>query len=680
MYIFDDILISKIQSPQIGFIPLERSRLLNKFEQNSKLTLISAPAGYGKTVLVTQFAELSTSSTCWYQLDYHDNNFNLFILHLLKGLERLIPNLIEDFQHILIQGNNPKENFRQLITLLINILSYRLKQQTTLIFENYHVIEDEIIHKFLEQLLLHLPPKLHIIITSRFKPPLNLEHLKIAGLINEIYKEDLKFTQDEISSFLKEESQNIKSIEIIEFLEEKTEGWPAALRLVKIAISKSNFKQEVLFNKLLPDSDKIFNYFAVEVLNQIPDELRTFVLSTSVLDIMTPQICDLFLDRTDSRRLLKEVEDRNIFITNTEGEEQIYRYHSLFKNFLQKQLTSTEKIYFFEKGGQAYQELGYLPQAMECFLKAENHKPVFSKVKSECNKTVKQNALPKEIITYFSQQRISETTQMFPPYEYLPRYNLNRINRKTDIQVNCLGPLRVYVNEEEITWRTKKAKELFAYLFHHREKPVSKDKLLEQLWPEFPPDKASVLFHTNLYQLRRVIKTTTGEQPVIHKNKMYQLKNDLLSSDLQNFLLWGEPQQHVSETPQEFMTRLEQASSYYQGDYLEDIDFPWAEAEREHLSQKFQLILEKLSNCYYEHGNYNLAASCLRRILQNNPLLEDIHTNLMKVYAQAGDRMAVMQQYQTLNQVLNQELGIEPSPKTRDIYYNLCSESEKGIN
>ena len=248
------------------------------------------------------------------------------------------------------------------------------------------------------------------------------------------------------------------------------------------------------------------------------------------------------------------------------------------------------------------------------------------------------------------------------------------LNKEASLKVHCLGPFRVFINGEEVTWRTTKARDLLAYLFHYREKPVHKDKILEDIWPNSIPERASALLHTNLYQLRKAIKNLPGSHPVNHKSKQYQLEQNIISSDLDIFLKLTNYTSSDSEVSPEEVPYLEQAVSMYQGEYLENLDYQWITEERERLNQIYLSLLEKLSYYYMKNGELGWAATCLRAILHLNPLLEEMHVLLMKVYSRQGDRMALIQQYQTLCQILDQEMGLEPSPETRNLYYKLCSE------
>jgi len=1131
---FSDLIMStKLNAPRVGVNLLERPRLWEILKQytSRNLTLITAPAGYGKTMLISQFSTRTTAPTAWYHLDKYDNDLVLFIQHLLAGLDRFLPGVITDMLHLVKQHPNPNGETRRITSALINSLEDRLEEELILAIDDYHEIRENAVHNFMEQLLHYLPENMHIIMTSRTRPPMNLERLRVAGLLEEIELQELRFSREEIADFLMNESNKPVSNETVTFLEEITEGWPAALRLAGIAMLNSRESHKPEKSEFLPNRKEIFHYLAEEVLRHMPDDLSDFVLSTSVLDLITPQICDLLLEREDSRQVLEKIDSQNLFITTLEGEYQAYRYHPLFKEFLLSQLPEKKKKALFENGGKSYLQAGFPSHAIECFLRAGNYVQALSAIEISGNKMLLYNRwqtiqrwlkkipvnlkksrprilllegvihlnrgqlnqaetlineaalslsessdregefqaklcqgrilrsqgkyeksmemlehifpnLPRLpvvewydvtlehslillmqgrltkawhllnpalniaeqegelhiaswlaerlVMLYFfkgSYHRAVElhqrATEMAPeqdrlsfslrdsmaaiyhdwgdldqaldyiqnsiavkeklgmeealPYAYsqmafilgsmnrpetaeenflysielarkmegekfflalsmayysrfmadqgrleealsigneaveisrtqsdfiyaiciqmiapayikggelqkgadmlqealeilehiearyfifqgkaylgevyrqqshrepaeelagaclklaasedylqfflsypalmkpVIRYGLikgeeldfvfeiikrwgkeaeelllelsshddagvrERIvtamtfitgeetiralqnflydshekvrnhalsalaklqkvpegkmtennengdktgtshlpDRETILKIQCLGPFRVFIDDREVTWRTTKARDLCAYLFYYRGKPVHKEKILEALWPDSSIDRSSTLFHTNMYQLRQAIKTGPGNQPVKHQKKQYSLDQNMLSSDVDIFVSLAASVEEGDESPTGEIAKLEEAVSLYRGEYMEEIDYYWVSAERERINQMYLNLMDRLAHLYFDNQEFERAASCLRTILQHNPLLENTHALLMRVYAGMGDRMAVMQQYNTLCRALEQEMGIDPSPKTRDLYYELCSE------
>ncbi len=227
------------------------------------------------------------------------------------------------------------EELIHIITPLINSISDRLEDELFLVIDDYHVIEEKLVHSFLELLLNYLPGNMHVLLSSRTVPPLKLERLKVSGLMTEITWEDLRFTPEEIAKVVEHENNKTITRETIEVLDKKTRGWPAALRLAGIAISheKENYKLN-LENMVFPHQQEFFHYLAAEVLDNLPEELSNFALSTCVMDIMSPEVCDLFLDRNDTKHILEDLSARNLFVTAMEGKKTKYTNITLFsRNF-----------------------------------------------------------------------------------------------------------------------------------------------------------------------------------------------------------------------------------------------------------------------------------------------------------------------------------------------------------
>ncbi len=1128
----DRILSTKLLAPRTGTKLLKRPRLLERFEGygSRKLTLVSAPAGYGKTVLLSQLAEQVDWPVTWYQLDQFDNDLTLFVHHLTAGISRRLPEFGAEILEFIEQSPDLTKEMRRVTAAVVNSLSASLEQGLLLILDDYHTIEEPSVHRFMELLLEYLPENVHLILSGRTVPPLPLVKLKLAGLVLELELDELKFNRNEIAQMLVAESSEPVSGEFVTLLEEETDGWPAALRLAGASLEGLKARWRSAAGRALPQRKEIYRYLADEVMRMIPEVLQHFVLYTSVLDLITPQICDLLLGHSDSSRLLAELEKQNLFITAMEGCEEVYRYHHLFQEFLQSRL-GEKHLPLLKKAGQSYLQAGYPARAVECLLKAGEYslavpaieqsalemlrqghwktvqrwlqnlpadlrsqrpwisflegtvavnsgrleeaelllrqaetgfteasdregllhvrlnlarvirsrggydtsaslleqilpelerRPVarwfdaaleyalilgmrgklndstrllnralaqaeregeariagqlaeklveihyirgdysraveihqraaemvpgperlsfalrdtmamvyrdwgdleqaleyaensiqtkerlgltevmpfayhqlaviladlgeIARAEQYFNRAIDQarqlggevfftalslvllgrlkaaqgkltEALPlvdeslelarsqTDLIygvcleaaapVYTALGRLDESLEMLQQalkalepigakypicltygemvavywlqgdfekaeqfaarclsiaaaenyiqmflsnravllpvirvgllkglelnfvYEIirrlgasamdllvelaahgqpdvrwrtarslaelggisaehtlqtllkdsdeqvrdaavaamqlmspqaetdstaaavpgLPPASVTVVSSAATLQIHCLGPFRVLGGERELSWRTTKARDLFAYLFHHRNKPVHKEKILDDLWPEADPEQASTLFHTNLYQLRKAVKGVLDSRRLVtHSGGQYRLDQELFICDISQFeSLAGD--NGGQGDPAQVMTRLEQAASLYRGEYLEGLDYPWIIAERERISQLYLSGLDHLSRLYLKGGEPGKAASCLRAILRANPLLEEAHALLMTAYARLGDRMAVIQQYDTLTQVLEQELGIDPSAKTRELYYKLCGE------
>ncbi len=1126
MALADRLLLTKTKPPRVGFQLLDRPRLLEVFNNyhTRKLTLISAPPGYGKTVLLTQFANRAEGHVIWYQLDPIDNDPAFFFHNFIAGIAAQLPNFEPEILNLVERNLDLSKETRRIAAVMSNILTTILNKKLVFIIDDYHTITEPTIHSFMGHLLEYLPENVHLIIASRTKPSLNLNRLKLSGLVKEIGPDELSFNHQEICEFIKSISNAPVHYKLATFLEERTAGWPAALRLASLSMETPGVQKETIRHQKPLNNKELYRYLATEVIEDMAKELTDFLIRISVLDFFTVKICNLFLECEDSLPFLETVERMNLFSIVNEGDELIYSLQPLFREFLQSRLKGIREEHF-KKAGECYRDAGYPVKAVEYFLLANDYNSTLSIVEklgatmllhsqwqtvkrwlesipddlkperpwlklfegavslnsgnledaankienaqnafktsydkegllqaqlyrarllrsqgqyqesidllenllpeltqqkvsswygiileyslnsilqgkftqtahlleqalimaeeegdarivgqlseslgflyyargnfskalevyqqaeeiasehdrytfslrdsvaaiyydrgdleqaleyaqsdieekerlgmiealpyaykqiamiladmgkiSEAEEKFKQSiALPdqlggetlfqalslavysrylsswgrldearsmaeqalklakkqtefihaitmvstasvyldlnefsitKELLCqsldhlesigskdsiyfasallaavnrctgdekqaealavkclnlaaeeYYLQLFLSKTDIMLPVLgtglirgievnfinEVISRLGsrseklllklmahenptvkqrvvtamkligggkicealktmlqdndeevrdlalaalqeispsnqadldqgaserlqiFSKENRADELEVHCLGSFLAIKNGKEIAWRTLRARDLLAYLVHNRGKPVTREMVWEELWPEADTEQASTLFHTNLYYLRRAIRSGSEKQPVKYEGKRYHLSQELFALDITKFETLAGSDQKTDKSV------LEKALSLYQGNYLEDLDYPWVYAERERLSRMHLSLLNQLSQVYIEEEDLEKASACLRKIICLNPLLEESHVSLMQIYALMGDRLAVIQQYETLVSILDQELGVRPTTHTRDLYYRLCSNED----
>lgn len=237
-----------------------------------------------------------------------------------------------------------------------------------------------------------------------------------------------------------------------------------------------------------------------------------------------------------------------------------------------------------------------------------------------------------------------------------------------------LGKIRIYINGVESTatnWTTAKARDLLIYLAHCGE-PVSKDRILDALWPDLEINKSSHLFHTTLYYLRQVLKQASGrEDLIVYSGGSYRLPADGFITDrdrFENLLNTGKTIEEITETA---ITSLTEAVELHQGDYLADLEYPWLISVWEHLGCLYRQILKRLGHYYLEKQNYEAAINYLRLSAESDPFAEDTSALLMRAYAEIGDLMALKETYQSLADSLEEELGVPPSKEIEELFQKL---------
>ncbi len=357
------IMFTKLLPPRISSELIERPRLLELFSGSKevKLITVTAPAGYGKTISTLQYVHKVGQPFVWYQLDQYDNDPVVFIQYLIAGIERCFPGFGVETRQLVLQSNN-ESSLHLIVIALINELANLAKPGLTLVLDDYHVIFTPVIHQFIQELLEYLSDGIRLIIISRISPPLNFSRYHVSGEIAAFDSETLRFTRLEAREFIAQR-QLAPSQELVDSLMAKTAGWPAALKLLASSAVTNDF---VLQSK---NAEHIYNYLANEVLDRQPEEIRDFLLATAVLETITPEMCDLLLERNDSRSILERLEKQQLLLTPLAGQSKAYRYHQLFRDFLLERL-GPRQSHLLRKAGEIARQNEDWDQAIEYFAAA----------------------------------------------------------------------------------------------------------------------------------------------------------------------------------------------------------------------------------------------------------------------------------------------------------------------
>ncbi|GCE29632.1 hypothetical protein KDA_51160 [Dictyobacter alpinus] len=331
------LLRTKVRIPLLTSRLVTRQRLLAQLEvsRERRLTLVSAPAGAGKTTILVEWLK-SVPATCyaWLALDADDNDPACFWRYVLAGLETFVPGLSAVCLPLLQARSN-----QYFLTVLINTLNDHLAESGTtsiLVFEDYHVITEPTLHQAVSFLLEHLQ-SLHIIISTRADPPLPLARLRGRGHLLELRDADLCFTLQEGRTFLREAMHLSLSPEQDQILLEQTEGWITGLQLAALLVQEQADIDRVLQG--LQDSHRyILDYLTDEVLQGQSAEVRKFLFSTSILERFSAPLCDALLQQEDSQERLRQLEQANLFLSPLDEERRWFRYHHLFSGVLRIRL------------------------------------------------------------------------------------------------------------------------------------------------------------------------------------------------------------------------------------------------------------------------------------------------------------------------------------------------------
>jgi LuxR family maltose regulon positive regulatory protein len=333
--------------PQLVSRPRLYPRLDAGLGEACPLTLLSAPAGFGKTTLVTQWIRDQERQAAWLSLDDEDNDAHRFLGSLAGALRRLSAGDLREAGQ-----PAPQSPPRAVVTLLVNSLA-EVAAPSVLVLDDYHVITASEIHEAVAFLVEHLPPRVHLLILTRSDPPLPLARLRARGQLAEVRAVDLRFTADEAAAFLTGVMRLPLSGEAVERLERRTEGWIAGLQLAALSMQGRN-ELDAFVAEFSGSHHFILDYLTEEVLNRQPAEVCDFLLKTSVLDRLSGPLCDALLKDEGGRMkdeagsehfilhnssfILSELERANVFIVALDDERRWYRYHALFADLLRSRL------------------------------------------------------------------------------------------------------------------------------------------------------------------------------------------------------------------------------------------------------------------------------------------------------------------------------------------------------
>jgi LuxR family transcriptional regulator, maltose regulon positive regulatory protein len=334
------ILATKLYLPPSRTKVVLRPRLIERLNEglHGKLILISAPAGFGKTTLVSEWVEESKRPTAWLSLDEGDNDPIRFLTYLVTAIQTIAP----DFGHAvlaLLQSPQPPPT-DAILTALLNEID-TISDHFVLVLDDYHMIDEQSIDHAITFLLDHLPPQMHLIITTREDPNLPLARLRARSQLTELRAATLRFTADEAAEFLNQVMNLNLPTEDIATLETRTEGWIAGLQLAAISMQQREDIAQFV-RAFAGDNRYIVDYLVEEVLQRQPESVRTFLLQTSILDRFNGSLCDAVTGQQDSHSRLEALERSNFFVTPLDDKRHWYRYHQLFADVLYAHLLAEQ--------------------------------------------------------------------------------------------------------------------------------------------------------------------------------------------------------------------------------------------------------------------------------------------------------------------------------------------------
>jgi LuxR family maltose regulon positive regulatory protein len=340
----NQILTTKLHIPPRMPKEVLRNDLIDKLNRgvNTKLTLISASAGFGKTTILSQWINTCNKPVAWISLDEEHGDVSHFLIYLIAALQTIIPNLGAGFLAALQSPQPPSPV--SVLTFLINGISL-LKDKIILVMDDYHLVDSSEVDKAFNFLIENLPEQIHLVLATREDPVFPLAKLRVRGQLNEIRVADLRFTPRETTAFFNKEMKLNLSKDVILILETRTEGWIAGLQLA--AISIQGHKDIKGFIKSFSGNHRfVLDYLVEEVLRQQSDDIQNFLLQIAIMDRFCGSICDAVIQSStvSGQETLKFIERANLFVIPLDDERKWFRFHHLFAELLRQRLNKSEDI------------------------------------------------------------------------------------------------------------------------------------------------------------------------------------------------------------------------------------------------------------------------------------------------------------------------------------------------
>lgn len=352
------LLRTKLYAPPTRAELVPRPRLLERLNaglaEHRKLTLVSAPAGYGKTTLVAAWLAQQTDKhlrSAWLSLDAEDNDPARFAAYLLAALQGIDASLGQGLQPLLEMAHLPPLPI--LLEQLLNEL-LALETQGVLVLDDYHVLTNPLLHETLAYFIEHQPPQLHLVLTTREDPPLPLARLRARAQLTELRTHDLRFTPDEARQFFRRSLSLELEAEALDTLETRTEGWAVGLQLAALALQHLPNRQGFL-SDFGGSHRYVIDYLAEEVMRQQDEDTRRFLTRTAILDRLCGPLCDALLTDDEGNEappaaaMLQALEKANLFLIPLDGERKWYRYHHLFADYLRAGLPEAERLTLYKR-------------------------------------------------------------------------------------------------------------------------------------------------------------------------------------------------------------------------------------------------------------------------------------------------------------------------------------------
>lgn len=383
------LIVTKVLRPRRRDDLLHRRRLVDflHVHLDRKLIIISAPAGYGKTSLLIDYAHDTDLPVCWYTLDERDSDPRVFLEYLIASIARTFPGFGRRIKSILKSAGSSLPDWGTVAGALVNDMVEEIGGYFVIVLDDYHSIDEESeVHALLDTLLHYLPEHCHILLASRTLPPLTLTRMAARQEVDGLGIEELRFTPTEIQQLMKQNYDLDLPDEQAEELTRELDGWIAGLLLTRHTLWKGLFAGMIRTQ----GEAQVFDYLATEVFERQPAEVQTFLLRSAILDQMTPAVCDELLGTENAEEMLHLLESQNLFLIRLEGPGEWYRYQQLFRGFLLSRFQSTDPEGYRAlnlKAARLFAERSEPTQAIHHYLEARAYEEAAQVIEAVADET-----------------------------------------------------------------------------------------------------------------------------------------------------------------------------------------------------------------------------------------------------------------------------------------------------
>lgn len=366
------ILMTKLNKPQIPELVTSRESLLKDCDW-ADMILVSAQAGSGKSTVVSAWLSEQSKVYCWYSLDDWDNNLMQFFTYLISGIKNIDIKAYEELKHLLEAFQTI--GFESFLKALINQL-HAIKSPYILIFDDYHVIRNDLIHQVIKTILDHFPPFMQLILITREDPPFPLAKMRAAKKLLELRINQLRFTQEEVKKYFLQHLNITLEEEQIKLIYSRIEGWAAGLQMLALSLQGIDDINGFI-NTFSKNQYYVMDYLMEEVLGRQTPEIKDFLLKTSILDFFSDDLCDAVLQLKTSRSndIIEKLIKTNCFIVSTEPTHKWFRYHHLFRDVLRQSLgqqSKQEMEELHQLAGFWFKSNGFSQESIHHFLEASD--------------------------------------------------------------------------------------------------------------------------------------------------------------------------------------------------------------------------------------------------------------------------------------------------------------------